>query len=122
MLMNKRLKRTVPKFASSFEMEFDEEKKSSRSHAEMFSATEIMQTQLLHQMQCSCVTVQDVGARMEGRFAEKEQKRRQQNLPRKTEIQKENQLLKTEMCARMDEGLKKRRRTPDTWYRMTQSQ
>ena len=45
------------KFASCVEMELDEEKKTSRSHAEMFSATEIMQKQLLHQM----LAEQDMG-------------------------------------------------------------
>ena len=74
---------------------------------EMFSATEIIQRQLRHQMQCLCVTVQNKGARMEGRFAEENQKRQQENLSLKTEIQQENQLLKTEMCAGMDEKLKK---------------
>ena len=92
---------------ANFALELDEEKKTSPSHAEMFSATEIMQKQLLHQMQCLCVSVQDMRARMEGRFAEEGQKRRQENLLLKTEIQQENQLLKTEMCTRMDAGLKK---------------
>ena len=58
---------------------------------EMFSATEIIQKQLRHQMQCFCVTVQKMEARMEGKFAEENQKRQQEHLSLKTEIQQENQ-------------------------------
>ena len=64
------------------------------SNAEMLSAADIIQ-KLLEQMQCLCVTVQDMGSRMDGRCAE-DQKRKEENL-----------LLKTEMCARIDEELQK---------------
>ena len=33
--------------------------------------------------------------------------------------QEENKILKTGMCARIDEWLKKKRKVPDEWYRMT---
>ena len=48
------------KFASFAGMEFDEEKNNARSHAEMFSATEIMQKQLLHHMQCLRVNMRQM--------------------------------------------------------------
>ena len=61
-----------------------------------------------------------MGARMDGRFAEEGQKRQQEKLILETEIQQEHLLQRTEMCTRMDEGPKKRRRMPDTWCRMIQ--
>ena len=93
--MSKRLKEDRAKFASFAAVKFDEEKNASRSNAEMFSAVEVMQTELVEQMQCLCLTVQDMGVRMDGKFAEEDLKR-----------QEENRILKTEVCARIDEGLK----------------
>ena len=46
-------KEDCAKFASFAAMEFDEEKHTSQSNAEMFSAAEIMHRKLQEQMQCS---------------------------------------------------------------------
>ena len=62
----------------------------------MFSAADIMHRKLLEQMQCMCEKVQDMGARMDVKIAEEGLKR-----------QEENRILKTEMCAWIDEELKK---------------
>ena len=75
MLMNKVVKRTVPNLPRVLRWSLTKRKKTSRSHAEMFSATEIMWKQLLHQRQCLCVIVQEMGARMEGKFAEEGKKK-----------------------------------------------
>ena len=77
------------KHTSFVEMEYEEERNLSRSHAGMFTATEILQKPLLQQMQ---------------RLG---QKREQENQIQKTEIREEARLLKTVMCTRMDEGLQK---------------
>ena len=103
--------------ASFVGMECEDERNNSRSHAETLSATEIMLSQLMKRMQCLCDTVKDMGARMDGGFVEESQKRQQENLLLKTEIQQETLSLITEMCTRMDEGLKKSGRTPSKWYR-----
>ena len=52
-------------------------------------------------------TVKDMGARMDGTFAEEDQKRQHENLVLKTEIRDGAQLLNKETCTRMDEGLTK---------------
>ena len=72
----------------------------------MFSAAQIMRRELVEQMQCLCLTVQDIGARMDGKIAEEGLK-----------SQEENRILKTEVCARIDEG-SRGRRVPGNWYRM----
>ena len=59
---------------SDDQMEFGEKKHTPRSDAEMFGPTDIMHSKLL-EMQVLCLTVQDVGARMDGRFAEEGQKK-----------------------------------------------
>ena len=51
-------------------MEFGETKHTPWSDAEMLSAADIVHRKLLEQMQCLCVTVQDMGARMDGRLVE----------------------------------------------------
>ena len=47
----------MPRFVG---MECEDERSNSWSHAEMLSATEIMQSQFLKQMQCLCVSVKDM--------------------------------------------------------------
>ena len=76
-------------------MEFNETKHTPGSDAEMLSAADVMHRKVLEQMQCFCVIVQVMVGRMDGRFAEG-----QKNSKRIC-------YLKTEMCARIDEGLKK---------------
>ena len=51
-------------------MEFNETKHLSWFEAERLSAADIMHRKLLDQMLCLCVTVQNMGARMDGKFAE----------------------------------------------------
>ena len=58
-------------------------------------------------IQCLCDTVKDMGARMDGRFAEEAQKRQQENQILKTEVREEALLMKTELCTRKDEELHK---------------
>ena len=85
------------KSAASDSMEFNETKHLSWSDAERLSAADIMHRKLLDQMQYLCVTVQkNMGAQMDGNFAEEGLKRQEENL-----------VLKTEMCARKEEGLRK---------------
>ena len=104
-LMSKRRKRTVLKFASFVEMEFDEEKNTSPSHAECS-----VQPRLCRSNRCNIYASlrKTRWPEWKGGSEKKAKKRQQENLLMKTEIQQENQLLKSEMCARMDEGLKKK--------------
>ena len=96
------------KFGHNDPMEVNETKQLSWSAAERISAADIMHRRLLKQMQCFCTTVQNMGDRMEGKFAE-------DGLGR----QEENQKLNTEMCARMDEGrTQKMRKVPESWCTM----
>ena len=83
------------KSAASDPMELTETKQLSLSEAERISAADVMHRRLLEQVQCLCATVHNIGDRMEGKFAEESFRR-----------QEENQKLKTEKSARIDEGLK----------------
>ena len=86
-LMEERAKNTSDDW-----MEFGETKHALQSDVEMLSAPDILHRKLLEQMQVLCVIVQDVGTRMDWRFAEEGQKRQQEN---------------QSLCARIDEGLTK---------------
>ena len=78
------------KHATLVEKEYEEEWNLPKSHAEMFTATQIKQKQLMEDLQ------------------QKAQKS-ESKMILKTEIREEVRLLKTEMCIRMDKGPKKKR-------------
>ena len=78
------------KHATFVEMGYEEERNLPKSHAEIFTATQIKQKQLMEDLQ------------------QKAQKS-ESKLILKTKIREEVRLLKTEMCIRMDKGPKKKK-------------